>query len=131
MTLKVVAAIVVREGRVLLSRRPGGTHLAGLWEFPGGKVEAGEGEREALARELREELGVEAEIARSPEARITHRYPEKEVSIAFYRCRLRPGSHPRAIEVAEVRWVGGRALANLPMPEADRPVVAGLVDEFT
>jgi len=105
----VVAAVIEREGRVLVSlRRPKGER-ASLWEFPGGKVEPGEGERAALARELREELGVRAIIGEEY-ARVEHIYPDLQVELALYRCSLHAGEEPRPIACEQVRWVSRRDL---------------------
>lgn len=123
--LVVSAGVLVHEGRVLLSRRMQGAHLAGLWEFPGGKVEPGEGPREALLRELAEELGVRVEVGRCLDV-VHHVYAEaeREVILLFFVCALHALSEaPRAIEVAEFAWVGPAELASYPMPPADAPVL--------
>jgi 8-oxo-dGTP diphosphatase len=124
----VVAAIIERNGRVLVSlRRPKGER-ASLWEFPGGKVEAGEGERAALARELREELGVSVSIGEEY-ARVEHRYPDVQVELALFRCALHAGHEPRPLACEEVRWVARRDLPGLPFCEADVPVLTLLAEE--
>ena len=100
----VVAAVIERNGKVLVSlRRPKGER-ASLWEFPGGKVEQGEGERAALSRELREELGVRAAIGEEY-ARVEHIYPDLQVELALYRCALHTGEEPQPLACEEVRWV--------------------------
>src|SRR5690349_25109278 len=100
----VAAAVLVEEGRVLLTQRKRGTHLAGAWEFPGGKVEPDEDPRAALVRELREELGIEVEVGDVVEVTF-HRYPEKAVLLLFFEARRMPGSEePRPLDVADVRW---------------------------
>jgi 8-oxo-dGTP diphosphatase len=122
-----VVAAVIREGeRVLLSQRKAGTHLAGAWEFPGGKVEAGEDPRAALVRELREELGVEAVVG-APLEVVFHRYPEKSVLLLFFACTLAPTSPaPAALEVAAIRWVATRELREEDFPPADVGLVRAL-----
>ena len=124
----VVAAVIEREGRVLVSlRRPKGER-ASLWEFPGGKVEPGEGERAALARELREELGVRAIIGEEY-ARVEHIYPDLQVELALYRCSLHAGEEPRPIACEQVRWVSRRDLPGLPFCEADVPLLTQVAEE--
>ncbi len=120
----VSAAVMLEAGRVLLSQRKSGTHLAGAWEFPGGKVEPDEDPRDALARELREEIGVEADIGDIVEVTF-HRYPTKSVLLLFYEARLRPGSpEPRAIDVAAVKWAAAEDLRDEEFPPADVAVLA-------
>ena len=124
----VVAGVIERDGRVLVSlRRPKGER-ASLWEFPGGKVESGEGERAALARELREELGVRVSIGEEY-ARVEHIYPDLQVELALYRCALHAGQEPQAIACEEVRWVHRRDLPGLPFCEADVPILTRLAEE--
>jgi 8-oxo-dGTP diphosphatase len=120
----VVAAVIVEEGRVLLSQRKAGQHLAGAWEFPGGKVEPGEDPRAALARELSEELGVDCAIG-APIEVTYHRYPTKAVLLLFFEATRRPGSAaPSAIDVADVRWSGPVELRDEEFPPADVAVLA-------
>lgn len=125
-TILVAAAVIIEPGRgVLLSRRKEGTHLAGLWEFPGGKVEAGEDPRDALRRELGEELGVVAEVGDIVEVTF-HRYDdaEKAVLLLFYEAARAPGSpEPQALDVAEVAWVGKSGLDPARFPPADLAVL--------
>src|SRR5512140_3901211 len=109
--LLVVAAVVRRGEDILVTRRPDRAGRPGQWEFPGGKVEAGEAEPEALRRELREELGCEAEVG-ALLLRHAHRYPDLEVELAFYRCALPPGAAPAAIGVAEIAWAPEGTLAS-------------------
>ena len=113
----VTAGVVIRDGRVLVARRKTGSHLAGLWEFPGGKLEPGESPEECLARELREELGVSVRVGRVLET-IYHRYPQKNVLLLFYACEL-GGGEPQALDVAEVAWVRREELSNLDWVPAD------------
>ena len=125
-TVIVSAAVVVRAGRVLLSQRKGGTHLAGAWEFPGGKVEPGEDPRAALVRELREELGVDADVGEIVDVTF-HRYPEAEKSVLllFFEAALRAGSpEPSAVDVADVTWADGSFLDPSRFPPADVAVLA-------
>jgi 8-oxo-dGTP diphosphatase len=118
-TLLVAAAVLIQEHRVLLTQRKAGTHLAGAWEFPGGKVEEAEDPREALVRELREELGVDAEAGEVVEVTF-HRYPERAVLLLFYEARLRPGSPPpAALDAADYRWAGAGELDEAQFPPAD------------
>lgn len=120
----VVAAVIIADGLVLLSQRKSGTHLAGAWEFPGGKVEPGEDPREALARELREELGVDATVGDAIEITF-HRYPSKDVLLLFFEAALKPGSaEPQAIDVAAVRWAAAADLRDEVFPPADVAVLA-------
>ena len=119
----VVAAVIQRESRYLITRRNEGTHLAGLWEFPGGKVGAAETPETALRRELREELGVDAAVGDLMET-VTWSYPEKTVRILFFRCALH--GEPRPQEGQEMRWAEGPALPMYAFPEADRRLVERL-----
>ncbi len=120
--VRVVAAVVRRGEALLVTRRPDRPGRPGQWEFPGGKVEAGEAEPEALRRELREELGCEAEVG-ALLLRHAHRYPDLEVELAFYRCALPPGAEPLPIGVAEIAWAPEGALASYDFLEADRAVL--------
>jgi 8-oxo-dGTP diphosphatase len=122
----VVAAIVIEEGRVLLTQRKRGTHLAGAWEFPGGKVEPGEDPRAALVRELREEIGVEAIVGRPVEVTF-HAYAEKDVLLLFFETTLASGSpRPSAIDVADLKWSRRDELDDAEFPPADVAVLASV-----
>lgn len=125
--LIVTAAVLRRAGRVLIARRPEGKRDAGMWEFPGGKLEEGETPEEALRRELLEELGLEAEIGRIFEV-VHHRYPWGAVLILAYEARPLPGEI-RNLQVAEHRWVLPRELPDFPILPADRPMVEKLMAE--
>ena len=114
--IEVVGAVVERAGRILITRRREGTHLAGLWEFPGGKCEPGESLEEALRRELREELGVSVEVGDAVET-IDWDYPEKRVRLAFFRCALQ--GEPRPLEGQEMAWVSPADLGRYEFPPAD------------
>lgn len=118
-TLLVAAAVLIEEGRVLLSQRKAGTHLAGAWEFPGGKVRPGEDPRDALARELDEELGIETAIGDILEVTF-HAYPERAVLLLFYAAERTPRSaEPRALDVAAFRWAKVDELDEAAFPPAD------------
>jgi 8-oxo-dGTP diphosphatase len=120
----VSAAVVVAGGRVLLTQRKRGQHLAGAWEFPGGKVEPGEDPRDALVRELAEEIGVTA-IVGDPVEVTFHRYPEKSVLLLFFEAALAPESRaPSAVDVADVKWARLEDLRDDLFPPADVAVLA-------
>jgi 8-oxo-dGTP diphosphatase len=124
----VVAAVIARpDSHLLLTRRRPGTHLGGLWEFPGGRVEDGERPEAALARELAEELAIEAEIL-DPLTFACHYDSEREVVLLFYRAAIRAGV-PHGCEGQEVAWVPLAELAGLAMPPADAGLVSLLVRE--
>jgi 8-oxo-dGTP diphosphatase len=123
--IRVVAAVVRRGDAILVTRRPDAPGRPGQWEFPGGKVEPGEREEEALARELREELGCDAAVGRLL-LRHRHRYPELEVELAFYACDLAPGVEPAALGVAELAWARAGTLDRYDFLEADRAVLGEL-----
>jgi 8-oxo-dGTP diphosphatase len=110
---------------VLIAERPAGKHMAGRWEFPGGKVAPGEAEEAALARELEEELGVEVMDAQ-PMMRLTHRYPDRDVELSLWRVERYRGE-PQALDGQRLKWVPRMQLAGEDMLEADRPFVAALV----
>jgi 8-oxo-dGTP diphosphatase len=123
-TIVVAAAVVIERGRVLLTQRKRGSHLEGLWEFPGGKVEDGEDPRDALVRELREEIGVDADVGDIVEVTF-HRYETKSVLLLFYAASLRAGSpEPRAIDVAAFQWADASGLDPARFPPADVGVLA-------
>ena len=124
-TVVVAAAVLLEEGRVLLTQRKAGTHLAGAWEFPGGKVESGEDPREALRRELREEIGIEASVGEIVDVTY-HRYEEadKAVLLLFFEAVRAAGSPaPRAIDVAACKWAGREELRSEDFPPADVAVM--------
>ena len=108
----------------LVSRRRSGTHLAGFWEFPGGKIEAGESPEQALIREVHEELGVRVEVG-DIYAVGHHNYESREVFLLVYEARLIEGV-PECKEVAELRWVSVSELLELELPPADEPVLRRL-----
>lgn len=123
--LRVVAGVLRRGDTILVTRRPDRPGRPGQWEFPGGKVEPGEGEEDALRRELAEELGCEVRVG-GLLLRHAHRYPDLHVELAFYACALPPGAEPQAIGVAELAWAPIGTLATYDFLEADRAVLADL-----
>jgi 8-oxo-dGTP diphosphatase len=128
LTLDVVAAVVERDDCFLLTRRQAGVHLAGLWEFPGGKVNAGETPEAALIRELHEELGIDITHAcLAPFTFASHRYESFHLLMPLYLCRKWRGEMvPREGQV--LKWVRAAKLTDFPMPPADVPLVAMLRD---
>jgi 8-oxo-dGTP diphosphatase len=122
--VQVAAAVIAQDGRYLITRRKAGTHLAGLWEFPGGKREAGESLEDCLRREAREELGLEI-TPPIPFRTIRYDYPEKSVELHFFRCFIKAGE-ARAIGCDEVRWVAASELDSFDFPPADLPLVKAL-----
>ncbi len=119
----VVAAVIERDGSFLLTLRPDGTHLAGHWEFPGGKVHDSETHAEALRREIFEELDAVARVGDLVHS-VTHAYPEKTVQLFFYQCELDGDAKPMIGQ--EIRWVAKEELSTLPFPEADRDLITTL-----
>jgi 8-oxo-dGTP diphosphatase len=125
----VVAALVVNErDEILLTQRRADQDLPGFWEFPGGKIEPGEAPDAALARELAEELGVEARIGRIWDV-LFHRYPAYDVYMLVYRVALAEGATPRPVEVADARWVPRMRLGDYGILPADEPLVRRLLTE--
>ncbi len=120
MNVAVVAAIIQHDDRFLVTRRLAGVHLAGLWEFPGGKIDPDETHEAALAREIREELDTDIQLGELVLA-TTHTYPEKSVTLYFYRCTL--GGNPRPQLGQEMRWVDRDELASLEFPAADAELI--------
>ena len=114
--IAVVAALAARDGRLLIARRPEGRHMGGRWEFPGGKLEKDELPEEALRRELREELDVEAEIG-PIRAAIPYSYPEKDVLLLFYSARLK--GEPRPVDEAALAWASPEELAGYDLAPVD------------
>lgn len=122
--IPVAAGILFRAGRVLITQRPAGSHLGGLWEFPGGKLEPGETWEQALVRELREELDITVTVGRLF-WEVTHAYPEKTVQLRFYVCSLRAGE-PRALACAAFTWATADDLKRHPFPAADAQLLTQL-----
>lgn len=123
--IRVVAAVARRGEAVLVTRRRDEPGAPGQWEFPGGKIEAGEGEPDALVREIREELGCAVEIGPLL-LRHEHRYPALEVELAFYAARFPAGAEPRALGVAALSWAAPGTLDGYDFLEADRAVLGAL-----
>jgi A/G-specific adenine glycosylase len=124
--VRVVAAIIKRNGRILITRRPDEGLLGGLWEFPGGKIEAGESPEEALARELREELGLIARVGNEM-MRASHRYTHLKVDLMFFSARVLSGAVKPGPGCAGWRWVKPERLADFAFPAADKAMVRRLV----
>lgn len=121
-------ALVDPDGRVLIARRPPGKTMAGLWEFPGGKIEADETPEAALMRELREELGIDTWAScLAPLSFASHAYPEFHLLMPFFVCRKWRGA-PQAREHSALKWVRPRDLPSYPMPPADLPLLPALRD---
>ena len=128
LVLVVAVALVDADGRVLLARRPPGKAMEGLWEFPGGKLAAGETPEQALIRELREELGIDTEQScLAPLAFASHGYDDFHLLMPLYVCRVWNGTVvPK--EGQELRWVRPVRLGDFPMPPADAPLIPVLRD---
>jgi 8-oxo-dGTP diphosphatase len=122
--LVVAAALFDHAGRVLIAQRPAGKALAGRWEFPGGKVDAGESEHGALRRELREELGIEVLAAR-PFMRLAHAYEDRDVELSLWIVERFAGE-PRSLDAQRLKWVSPAALAAEDILEADQPFITAL-----
>ena len=121
-------ALLDRDNRVLLAQRPEGKALAGLWEFPGGKVEVGETPEETLIRELKEELGVTTwESCLAPLTFASHSYEDFHLLMPLFVCRKWDGS-PASLENQALKWVGKGSLRDYPMPPADWPLIPALMD---
>ena len=120
----VAAGLLFQSGKLLITQRPPGGHLAGLWEFPGGKCEPGETLPECLQRELHEELGVVVNVRECVET-LEHAYPEKIVQLSFYRCALVIGE-PEGREGQSIKWVGSDELGQYQFPEADAQLLEKL-----
>jgi 8-oxo-dGTP diphosphatase len=116
----VAAAFISERGKVLTTQRQEDVHCGLLWEFPGGKVKDAEEPRQALRRELKEELGIEAEVGEIVEVAF-HAYPEYPVLLLIYRCRVKEGI-PQPLACRDLRWVSFEELEKLPMPPADDPI---------
>jgi 8-oxo-dGTP diphosphatase len=126
--LVVAVALVDADRRVLIAQRPEGKAMAGLWEFPGGKVEAGETPEAALIRELEEELGISTKQAcLAPISFASHSYDNFHLLMPLYACRKWQGT-PEPREHAALKWVRPQQLRDYPMPPADEPLIAALCD---
>ena len=128
-TILVVAVVLIdRDGRVLLSQRPSGKSMAGLWEFPGGKVENGEVPEEALIRELKEELGIDTwSSCLAPLSFASHSYEDFHLLMPVFVCRKWVGS-PAPMEGQALKWVKRDKWEDYPMPPADIPMIAVIRD---
>ena len=124
MTITVVAAVIEQHGAFLVTQRQPGTHLAGLWEFPGGKIDAGESRADALRREIREELDADVTVGELI-LETTHAYPNRAITLCFYRCVLR--GDPRPVLGQAMRWVPRHELSSLDFPPADDELIRRLV----
>ena len=124
-TILVAAALIAREGRILITQRREGDDQGLLWEFPGGKVKEGEDPRHALERELQEELGIEGE-ARTIFDATFHFYPEHPILLLVYHCQIK-GGIPRPLGCRDLRWASLNELRELRMPAADEPIRSHLL----
>ena len=121
-------ALIDVDGRVLLAQRPEGKSMAGLWEFPGGKLEAGETPEETLIRELQEELGVTTwETCLAPLSFASYAYDDFHLLMPLFICRKWEG-YPQAQEGQTLKWVKANSLRDYPMPPADEPLIPALMD---
>jgi 8-oxo-dGTP diphosphatase len=126
--LVVAVALVDADDRVLIAQRPEGKQFAGLWEFPGGKLEPGERPEDALIRELREELGIEVKAAcLAPLTFASHTYADFHLLMPLFVCRRWDG-FVQSREAQALKWVRAKALRDYPMPPADGPLIPHLVD---
>jgi 8-oxo-dGTP diphosphatase len=115
--IEVSAALIFRDGKLLITQRHANAHLGGLWEFPGGKREPNETFEQCLVREIREELGVEISVGARFEE-ISHAYPEKSVRLKFFVCQLLSGE-PQPLDCAALKWISKSELADYDFPAAD------------
>lgn len=126
--LVAACALVDGDGRVLIAQRPEGKQLAGMWEFPGGKIEPGETPEETVVRELREELGIETKVAcLAPLTFASHAYESFNLLMPLFVCRRYWGI-PQAQEGQALKWVRPKKLRDYPMPPADEPLIPYLID---
>ena len=123
MTVEVVAAVIERDGKILITRRPPGTHLAGLWEFPGGKRQPGEEAADALVREIREELGTLLTVGDLIDT-VEWPYPGRSVRLVFFRGTI--AGEPRPLEGQEMAWVAPVDLSHYEFPPADASLLERL-----
>ena len=128
LVLVVACALIDPDGRVLLAQRPPGKNMGGLWEFPGGKVESGEGPEDTLIRELREELGIAVrETCLAPFTFASHAYADFHLLMPLYVCRRWEGT-PQPLEHVALKWVRPKDMGSYPMPPADLPLIPMLRD---
>jgi 8-oxo-dGTP diphosphatase len=119
---EVAAGLISRQGKILITKRPAGSHLAGLWEFPGGKRERGETLRECLERELREELGITVRAERLL-GKVEHEYESRSISLYLFQCSA-PDREPVPIGCESITWLGFEELDDYPMPPADKELIS-------
>jgi len=126
LVLVAACALIDTDGRVLIAQRPPGKSMAGLWEFPGGKVEPGERPEQSLIRELKEELGIAVkEECLAPLTFASHLYPDFHLLMPLYVCRRWEG-FVQALEAQQLKWVRPHDLRAYPMPPADEPLISHL-----
>ncbi len=124
--IRVVGAMLEQDGKYLITQRPATASLPMLWEFPGGRVEPGESDEKALARELAEEMGISVDVGERV-IHVEHGYPSYDIDFCVYRCRLRSGPIQH-IRVHDHRWVRPDELDNYEFPAADEKTIAKLLD---
>jgi 8-oxo-dGTP diphosphatase len=117
--IRLVAAVIERDGRYLITQRRPTAVLPGLWEFPGGKVESGESDEQALKRELQERVGVDV-LVKNRMAQRTHRYEGYSVDLTLYQAQILPGQEPQPLRVADFRWAASEDFEKYPFPAADQ-----------
>jgi mutator protein MutT len=122
--VEVSAALIFRDGRILITQRHAKSHLGGLWEFPGGKREPDETFEQCLVREIREELGLEISVGELFEE-VVHAYPEKSVRLKFFICKILSGE-PQPLDCAAVKWAAKAELATFDFPAADARLLGKL-----
>lgn len=122
--IEVAVGLICRNGRYLIARRKPGSHLAGFWEFPGGKRETGESLTECLQRELLEELGIRVDLP-VPYRIIRHDYMDRIIELHFFRCAIEKGD-PAPIDCEEIRWVHPKDLTQFEFPPADYAIIEAL-----
>lgn len=128
LVLVVACALIDKDGRILIAQRPKNKGMADLWEFPGGKVEAGERPEQTLIRELKEELGIDVkEACLAPLSFASFAYDDFHLLMPLYVCRRWDGM-PQALEHQALKWVRPQKLRDYPMPPADEPLIPPLID---
>ena len=125
--LRVVAAVIERDGKYLITQRRDEAVLAGLWEFPGGRVELGETDEAALHREVLGRIGVEVEVG-DRVAQREHAYDGYDVHLSMFACKLLPGAEPHALSVKDIRWVGSGEFSEYTFPPADQATMDQLLE---
>lgn len=123
--IQVTAGLIWKNGKVLITRRPNGTHLEGMWEFPGGKKEHGETLKECMRREIREELGLDIEAGELL-LKVRHEYETKVIDLHIFRCHVLKGV-PKPLEHQEIEWVKPVELNNYAFPPPDEKIIELLV----